>query len=99
MATRDHKSLTSLTPAVKAPLVGKWFHSFHADGCVEWQGHILKAVAPDLYLVQLYEWFVGAPSNQRLVRLEVMETWAFYDTNAAMNATYERTLKCRKAQP
>ena len=70
------------------PLVSKWFHSFNG-GDVRWQGQILgKAPVSDHYLVQLYEWCGGFPSNQEMVSASSMVDWKFYDTDSAMREAY-----------
>jgi hypothetical protein len=69
-------------------LIGKWFHSFDAEGDIKWQGRILGK--PDgLYLVQLHEWLMGDPSDQILVAPPDMKGWHFYDSPEAMRAAYE----------
>ena len=70
-------------------LIGAWFHSVRKDGTVNWQGQILARVEPGIYLVQLYEWITGSPSNQQLVKFEFMESWLFYPDNDAMNYSWE----------
>jgi hypothetical protein len=77
-------------------LVGKWFHSYHQDGeTIEWQGQILTAVTPDVYLVQLFEWAFGDKSCQKLVLLSRMVGWRFYDTHDEMNSYYEQYARNR----
>lgn len=75
------------------PLVGRWFHSITVqdDGCrlVKWQGEVLDRVHPNMYLLQLYDWFVGAPSSTTLVPAADMAGWEFYDSNKDMTGTYE----------
>jgi len=76
-------------PSVADPLIGQWFHSLHADGeTVVWQGQILGRTPEGLYLVQLYEWFVGAPSDRKLVPAAQVTSWRFYSTHEAMNDWY-----------
>lgn len=73
-------------------LVGSYFHSFgvaeDGDPVVLWQGQVIAKQGVDAYLVETYDWLVGAPSVQRLVRLEDMYDWHFYDTAEWMNSTY-----------
>ena len=38
---------------------------------------------------------MGEPSNQKLVRIEEMLGWDFYDTAEEMNYTYERNWATR----
>src|ERR1700729_1869922 len=47
--------------------VGRWFHSTESDGkTIRWQGYVWKHVGgpKDLYLLALYEWFVGQEDVQ-----------------------------------
>ncbi|HEY5043711.1 MAG TPA: hypothetical protein VIK53_17195 [Verrucomicrobiae bacterium] len=41
------------------------------------------------YLVQLFGWLDGSPNVQRLVRIEDMESWLFYDDTEMMQYSYE----------
>ena len=59
-------------------LVGKFFYSFRDDR-LHWQGQVVTKVVPSMYLVQLFEWIAGCPTNQQLVTLNEMRGWAFYD--------------------
>ena len=74
------KKTTRLSPSVRATkqLLGKFFLSYHPDGAVLWQGRILSQPKPGLFLVQLYEWFLGEPSDQILVPIAQMQGWSFY---------------------
>ena len=49
-------------------LKGKFFHSFE-EGRVAWQGCILGSPSPGYYLVQLFSWLDGRPTNQQIVPL------------------------------
>jgi hypothetical protein len=72
----------------KNPLVGKYFHSLK-DGQVHWQGTVLGTPEPGWYLVQLFEWIMGEPSNQGLVRFTDMAEWLFYENADQMKFSYE----------
>ena len=80
------------------PLVGKFFHSVR-HGKLHWQGQILARIPrTNFYLVQLFEWMLGGPSDQRVVRVSLMASefnqWIFYETNGDMLAAgTERLLK------
>ena len=50
-------------------LKGHFFHSYNKDGLVEWQGKVIGNPEPGIYLVQLYEWLVGAESCRKLVNV------------------------------
>jgi len=45
---------------------------------VEWQGAVIAEPHSGWYLVQLFEWASGAPTEQRLVPIEKMISWSFY---------------------
>ena len=59
-------------------LVGKYFHSANENNKVEWQGVVIGEPHPGWYLVQLFDWASGEPSEQRLVPIEKMIGWLFY---------------------
>jgi hypothetical protein len=74
----------------KDPLVGKFFHS-NSEGKLKWQGHVLSVLSNDgtqLYLVQLYEWFMGTPSKQVIVPMAEMVGWDFYDSSEDMEEAW-----------
>ena len=80
------------------PLVGRWFHSFEGEVCdpkgLRWQGQVVAAVLPGaVYLVQLDGRVLGEPSTQRLVRLEEMFRFVFYDTSEQMRDAWEQSYK------
>jgi hypothetical protein len=76
------------------PLVGKHFLSFieDADGdpVVQLQGEIVAEPQPGVFLVQLFEWITGSPSDQRLFKVDAMTDWRFYETAEQRNDAYER---------
>lgn len=81
-------------------LTGRYFHSFEPDGwLVCWQGQVIADAGPGLYLVQLFEWFFGAESMQKIVRLADMRDWCFYATADEMTASYDRVLSLREPRP
>ena len=73
-------------------IIGKWFHSMDKSpdfqGCVKWQGKVLSKINDGLYLVQLFEWMAGQPTEQKLVSLNEMSDWIFYDSSENMNIIY-----------
>ena len=72
------------------PLLGQFFHSIGKDhGKVEWQGVIIGNPEPGWYLLQLFEWMLGEQNVRRLVRIEDMEHWLFYENAEAMSFSYE----------
>jgi hypothetical protein len=79
-------------------LIGRWFHSFHADGrTVIWQGQIL-GLTHGRYLVQLYEWVLGEPSTERLIPVADVAGWQFYPSAQAKNDWYENVYSPRREQ-
>ena len=71
-------------------MIGRWFHSHHLNGDIEWQGQILARPEPGIYLVQLCSWFTGEANGQKLVPLADMKGWTFYDTAEEMNEACDR---------
>lgn len=64
-------------------LAGLFFHSFK-DGEIYWQGHVERDLKNGSYVVQLFEWFWGEPSVQKVIPFEQMKEWDFYPTARAM---------------
>ena len=79
-------------------LVGKFFHSFVPEGTyvnpptkiVQWQGQVRSKVRDGLYLVRLYDWMMGHPSNEHLIPLEKMLDWQFYSSPEDWKDWYEQ---------
>ena len=67
-------------------LVGSFFHSDAQHG---WQGCVVGEPSPGIYLVELFSWIDGGSTEQRLVRLDDMSKWAFYDTAEWMGYRYK----------
>lgn len=64
-------------------LVGMFLHTFHEDGQMNYQGHII-AVDGEKVLVQLFEWGFGEPTN-----IEAMPKSFIYSNNCKLYATQE----------
>lgn len=89
MSTEPKPLLKNSTPAAGKALIGQFFHSIRKDdGQLEWQGHIIGNPEPGWYLLQLFEWGMGEPNVNRLMRIEDMEHWLFYSDAEAMMASY-----------
>ena len=74
-------------------LAGHFFHSLTVeDEQLEWQGYVLGRVEPGVYLVQLFEWLMGEPNVRRLVRVERMQNWLFYETADQMAYSHDHGL-------
>lgn len=67
-------------------LVGSFFHGTSEQGI---QGCIVAQVHPQVYLCELFDWFAGHSSYQKLYKLEDMLGWQFYDTAEWMKNEYE----------
>jgi hypothetical protein len=67
-------------------LIGSYFHSRPDPG---WQGCIVAEPVPGIYLVELFDWLVGASSCQKLVPVGEMHGWRFYDDADWMNNSYQ----------
>jgi hypothetical protein len=78
-------------------MIGLYFHSV-VDGELKWQGTVLSSPESGWYLVQLFEWIMGSPNVQRLVRIEDMRDWLFYHDREQMVDSYEEGI-ARKGGP
>lgn len=70
-------------------LIGKFFHSLDKEGKVEWQGMVISNPEPGWYLLQLFEWAMGEPNLQKLVRIEDMKNWLIYQDEKMMEFSYD----------
>jgi hypothetical protein len=80
---------TTIKPAL---LIGQCFHSLDEEKQIQWQGQVIGNPEPGLYLVQLFEWMWGNPSVRRLMKIEDMLDWLFYENAGAMNESYAHGL-------
>ena len=75
--------------------LNKFFHSFRRaeDGCMvaRWQGQIVASAGEGRYVVQLYEWLIGSPTDTVFVTLDQMveEEWVFYEEQEDWNNAIE----------
>ena len=81
-------------------LVGRCFHIFDKDGCVQYQGIVRGDLGGGHYLVQYFEWVMGEASTMEIRTIEEMTVklgtkrqcdgyWQFYEDNEHMNFWYE----------
>ncbi len=71
-------------------LTGKFFHStHHISGKAIWQGRIIGNPEPGFYIVELFDWTLGAPGSIRIVSIKEMGSWLFYESDDAMQYAYE----------
>ncbi|HEY7207001.1 MAG TPA: hypothetical protein VH416_02075 [Gaiellaceae bacterium] len=78
-------------PFAADSLVGSFFHSEPEH----WQGVVVAEPFPGVYLVETFEWFAGSRYEQRLVWLDEMKGWHFYDDSEWMVNAYEHGLRHR----
>lgn len=76
------------------PLVGKFFHQIEPNSDddkfhIGWQGVIIGNPEPGIYMAQLFDWLAGQESAIRLVKIEDMKLWMFYNNADEMNHSYE----------
>jgi len=90
MKTKD-PTYTAPTPVESSnALVNQFFHSIDpVEKKVHWQGVVVGNPEPGWYLIQLFEWLMGGPSNRALVRIEDMKGWLFYGSAEEMQFSYE----------
>lgn len=77
----------------RGSLVGSFFLSDSGRG---WQGCVVAEPAPGTYLVELFSWLWGQPTEQLLVRIEDMQEWTFYDTDEWMRAASDKRSQQRE---
>jgi hypothetical protein len=53
-----------------------------------WQGCVVAEPARGVYLVELFSWAFGGSLDQKLVRLEDMTEWSFFDTSDWLSNAY-----------
>jgi hypothetical protein len=58
----------------------RFFHSYHKDGELDWQGYVVCPLPNDRYLVQLMSWLDGSQTEQKMVDAADMKDWSFYKT-------------------
>jgi hypothetical protein len=82
------------TPLTPHSLVGSFFHSDHTRG---WQGVVVAEPHPGTYLVETFSWLIPDSVSQKLVHLDDMHDWSFYDdakwlsaNSDSMQARWER---------
>lgn len=73
-------------------LVGSFFLSDHHRG---WQGCVVAEPAPGVFLVETFDWLLGAPHDQQLVPLAEMAGWTFYDDATWMTNAYDHGVSQR----
>jgi hypothetical protein len=91
---RNRLEIAISQPADPGSLVGSFFHGqggqFHS-----YQGCVVGEPSPGVYLVEFFGWIAGESTNQRLVRIDEMTEWLFYDDAVWMNNAYEHGVSQR----
>ena len=73
------KAKTADNATAKDPLIGKFFHTLTELGKFDKQGHILAKVQDGFYLVEYFDFAIGAPSFQQIAKIEKMENWLIHN--------------------
>lgn len=75
-------------------LLGKYFYSMK-DEKIHWQGKITGRPEPGIYLVILFSWLDGSPNVQKLIKIEDMGDWLFYDNADDARFDHEQGIASR----
>ena len=76
-------------PDQRTDLVNQMFYAVEKDK-VTWQGVVIGNPEPGWYLIQLFSHVTGNPTNQRLVRIDSMGEWLFFDDLDQMEYSYAK---------
>jgi hypothetical protein len=91
-AKEENETFTFIINGTEFPNpIGKWFHTFNEDGVIVWQGQVLKRVDANTYMVQLYDWLIGAPSDRFTIHAREMANWKFYYSDDDMRDYYYKS--------
>jgi hypothetical protein len=77
-------------------LEGRHFHTFTPDDKLHYQGHVLKKISEEFYLVEFFSWLSGEPTYQQIVPLKKMADWWFYASSEDMIYSSEEGPASRK---
>jgi len=72
-------------PFIRDSLIGSYFLG---DVTAQYQGCVIAEPCPGIYLVELFDWLIGESSEQRLVKIERMMNWHFFDEHEWMRNAY-----------
>lgn len=82
--------MTARKTKAKLGLKGKFFHTYKKDtGRIHYQGRVLSEDDDGFILVQLFDWLVGAPSDQLVFRKSDTTEWTFYECADDMVETFK----------
>jgi hypothetical protein len=77
-------------------LVGRFFHTWRDPAeagehstiirgrALNWQGHVVDQIDDAVYLVELFSWLDGCPTDTQIATLDDMRSWTFYDSSLEM---------------
>lgn len=69
--------------------VGDYFLSLKKDETIEWHGQVLASIAgSSMYQIELFSWITGLPIERRIVSLDQMEGWLFYEDEEQLREAY-----------
>ncbi len=91
------KSAKNISVEIKDILVGKFFLSFYKEsevkeegvevkyiGTPKRQGVVLGKVGNDAYLIETYSWLDGTTYDNKIVYLQEMKDWSFFEDDFSM---------------
>jgi hypothetical protein len=79
----------------KAPKIELWFHSHHEEmegRPIKEQGVVLRVLEGNKFVVLLFSFGDGTPSDEKVVSLAEMSGWDFYPNGRAMRMAYYKSL-------
>ena len=74
------------------------FLTYTEDGQVNYQGRVVQCVEPGIYLIEHFEWMVGNPAGEELVRIEDMLDWKFYDEDYDFQHVTDEAMRRQEAR-
>jgi hypothetical protein len=95
----DRLNQAAERPFTPGSLVGSFCHRHEDDGSNVWQGAVVAEPAPGVFLVEWFDWIIGASTYQTLVPIgEMTGDWRFYDSPKWMANAYENDFAPRRRQ-
>ncbi|MGD8497827.1 MAG: hypothetical protein PVG82_02905 [Chromatiales bacterium] len=76
--------------AMQDPLVGKAFLCFKRKNKPKWQGEVAAKVRDGYYLIRIIPRTKGGPTVQRLVSMDELMDWVFFDSEQDREIYLER---------
>lgn len=72
-----------------------FFHSFNANGSINWQGEVLEHPTPATVKVQWYSWLTGNKNGTAVFPIKETRGWQFYLDEATWHAHASRERAAR----